>query len=192
MALARTDSVGGMKRLALLLPIAALSGCMMIDSISPEVRLGDQVHALNDEVRWGRVDLAAQRVAPSHRAAFVASHRAWGSEVHVADADVTNMDLGLEGGRAASYVNYSWIDEHTMELRATTVRQIWRGENEGFVLVSEEILSGDEALLPGVPRAEAAEGAVSDEGAITSGDEEASEPVAQASSTRPVDAQGMR
>lgn len=156
------------------LPVALagiLAGCMMIDSISPQVRLSDQVHQLNDEVRWGRIDLAAQRVAAAHRADFIARHRAWGSDIRVADADVTNMDMDLGDGRCASYVAYSWIDERSMTLRTTTVRQIWRGEGEGFVLIGEEILGGDESLLPGAPLASAAGDAVSEDG-ITSGGED--------------------
>lgn len=148
-----------------------LSGCMLIDSISPQVRLGDQVHQLNDEIRWGRVDLAAQRVAPSHRRAFVRAHRAWGGMVHIADADVTNMDLGLPDGRAASFVTYSWFDERTMQLQSTTVRQLWVGEGEGYVLVGEEIIGGDEALLPGAPVVEGISDELDEDGAITAGDE---------------------
>jgi hypothetical protein len=148
-----------------------LSGCMLIDSISPQVRLGDQVHQLNDEVRWGRVDLAAQRVAPTHRRAFIRAHRAWGSMVHVADADVTNMDLGLPDGRAASFVTYSWFDERTMELQSTTVRQLWVGEGEGYVLVGEEVIGGDETLLPGMPVVEGVSDAMEDDGTMTSGDD---------------------
>ncbi|MDQ3033692.1 MAG: hypothetical protein M3Y87_14840 [Myxococcota bacterium] len=155
----------------------ALSGCMLIDSISPQVRLGDQVHQLNDEVRWGRVDLAAQRVAPAHRRQFVRSHRGWGANIHVADADVTNMDLGLPDGRAASFVTYSWFDERTMELQSTTVRQLWRGEGEGYVLVGEEVIGGDESLLPGAPVVSGEESdAIGEDGTITAGDE--MEPIA--------------
>jgi hypothetical protein len=132
-----------------------LSGCMLLDAISPEVRLSDAVHQLNDEVRWGRIDLAAQRVATAHRVAFVAQHRGWGGDIRVADADVTNLEMGAEGG-AASTVTYQWIDERTMELRATTVRQSWLGEGEGFVLTGEEIVAGDPELMDGAPVANGA------------------------------------
>lgn len=147
----------------------ALSGCMLIDSISPQVRLGDQVHQLNDEIRWGRVDLAAQRVASSHRAAFVQRHRSWGHGVSIADADVTNMDLGLGEGRAASYVTYSWFDEQRMEVTSTTVRQIWRGEGEGFVLIDEQVIGGDERLLPGAPVIDLAAESLAADGTLSAG-----------------------
>jgi hypothetical protein len=131
--------------------VLVLAGCMLIDHVAPQNRLADQVHQFNDEVRWGRIDLAARRVDPAHRSHFLARHRAWGRDIRVADADVTNLELGLPEGRAASLVTYSWIDERTMTLRATSVRQIWRGEGEGFVLVGEEIVGGEPDLLAGAP-----------------------------------------
>lgn len=149
--------------------VCALSGCTLIDSISPEVRLGDQVHQLNDEIRWGRVDLAAQRVAPSHRGLFVSSHRGWGTSIRIAEADVTNMQMGLPDGQAASLVTYSWFSERTMELSSTTVRQFWKGEGSGFVLSGEEVIGGDETLLPGTPVVRA--DAIDENGALTTGDE---------------------
>lgn len=174
---ARHRSVALM-RMSVLVPIAlaacALPGCMLIDSISPQVRLGDQVHQLNDEIRWGRVDLAAQRVAASHRRQFVQSHRGWGANIHVADADVTNMDLGLPDGRAASYVTYSWFDERAMELQSTTVRQLWVGEGEGYVLVGEEVIGGEASLLPGAPVIDL--DGLDEDGNLTAGSE--SDPVA--------------
>jgi hypothetical protein len=156
-------------RFFLLVAAGMLSGCMLIDSISPTVRLGDQVHQLNDEIRWGRVDLAAQRVAPSHRGQFVQSHRAWGTSIRIAEADVTHMQMGLPDGQAASLVTYSWFNERTMELSSTTVRQLWKSEGSGFVLHGEEVIAGDESLLPGIPVIQA--DATDEAGTLTSGDE---------------------
>lgn len=129
----------------------ALSGCMLIDHVRPENRLSDHVHQLNDEVRWGRIDLAAQRVSASHRSAFLAQHRAWGRNIRIADVDVTQLEVGLPEGRAASTVTYAWIDERTMDVRTTSVRQTWQSTGEGFVLVFEEIVGGEPELLEGAP-----------------------------------------
>jgi hypothetical protein len=160
----------------------ALSGCMLIDSISPEVRFSDVVHRVNDEARWGRIDLASQEVALTHRAAFLARHRGWGRDVRVADVDVTNLQLTRDG-EAMSLVAYQWIDEGTMELHATTVRQSWKGEGEGFLLTGETVVGGDAQLLPG------AEVLSEDaDAAISSGAEEPPEP--PRTNVRQRDAQG--
>lgn len=120
------------------------SGCGLMQGLSPETHLTDQVHQFNDEARWGRIDLAAMRVGRDYRLPFIASHARWGHDVRVADADITSVVLGEPAGGASSLVTYAWIDERAMELRQTTVRQIWEGgEMDGFRLVREEITAGD-------------------------------------------------
>lgn len=137
-----------------LLGVASLlAGCMMIDNISPQARFSDQVHELNDELRWGRIDLAVQRVAAAHRATFLRRHRAWSREVQIADVDVTNLEMSLPDGTSASTVTYAWVDTRTMQLRTTSVRQRWVGAGDGFVLANEEIVGGEPSLLPGAPLA---------------------------------------
>lgn len=133
-----------------LLPLAftlALGGCQLMQNINPETRLSDIVYQTNDEARWGRIDLAAGRCASGYRAVFIATHRQWGRDVRVADADVTNLSLGEADGGASSLVTYSWIDERTMELHETTVRQRWASDGDGFRLAGEEIIDGDTALF---------------------------------------------
>lgn len=133
-----------------LLPLAftlALGGCQFMQNINPETRLSDIVYQTNDEARWGRIDLAAGRCASGYRAVFIATHRQWGRDVRVADADVTNLSLGEADGGASSLVTYSWIDERTMELHTTTVRQRWASDGDGFRLAGEEIIDGDTALF---------------------------------------------
>lgn len=154
-------------------------GCTLIQGLSPETHLSDQVHQLNDEARWSRIDLAAMRVDPGYRETFTASHAQWGSRVRVADADITNLTLG-NGGGATSLVTYQWIDERTMELFATTVRQTWTGNGEiGFRLLREDILAGEPALFvsveggPELVDGSAGVAASLDEGGLTTGAESA-------------------
>lgn len=137
-----------MRRITWLVAAAclALGGCLF-QHFSPAQKLTDQAHALNDETRWARIDLATQRVAPEYRAAFLASHRAWGHEVQIADADMTNVVLDGDEEGATSVVTVSWYDRATMEVRSTTVRQHWVHRDGGFLLDDERVVGGDEALL---------------------------------------------
>lgn len=140
-----------MTRTCILAATALLSGCMLIDNIGPSQRFSDSVHELNEQARWGRIDLAMQGVTPEHRAAFIAQHRSWSHDVRVADVDVTNLEMQLPDGSLASTVSYSWIDERTMELHTTTVRQRWISAGDGFALASETIVGGEPDLLDGAP-----------------------------------------
>jgi hypothetical protein len=154
-------------------------GCTLIQGLSPETYLSDQVHQLNDEARWARIDLAAMRVDPNYRSTFTNSHRRWGSDIRLADADVTNLTMGTNG-RATSMVTYQWINESTMELYATTVRQTWTGDGEiGFHLLREDIIAGEVSLYDvvegGPALIDGSEGMAAsvDEGGLSTGAESA-------------------
>ena len=134
---------------SLVAPLVALlaSGCIF-SHLSPQRRLMDQAHAYNDEVRWARIDLAAQRVHSEYRGTFLVSHGRWGSDIQIADADMTNMTFEEEGEGATTLVRYAWFDQRTMIVQATVVSQHWRSEgDESFVLDRETVVQGDEGLL---------------------------------------------
>jgi len=124
--------------------LAPSTGCMMMQGLAPETRLQDHVYLLNDEARWGRVDLASGRCARAYRTPFVRSHRRWSRGISIGDVEITNIAM-LQGG-AHSLVTYSWIDDDTMELHTTTVRQSWVGDGDGFALAGEDVVSGDDGL----------------------------------------------
>ncbi len=127
------------------LVIVFLGGCTLMQNLRPENRLADIVYQFNDETRWHRIDLASQRCANSYRLPFVRSHARWGHDVAIGDAEVTNLALGqgTNGADAQSLVTYQWIDNETMELHTTTVRQDWHGQGEGYQLIAEVVVSGE-------------------------------------------------
>jgi hypothetical protein len=123
------------------------SGGCMFQNLSPTRMLTDQVQALNDETRWARVDLAADRVAPDYRTTFLASHRGWGRDIQIADAELTNVALAAGEETASSLVTISWYDLSTMEVRSSTIVQHWIKTDNGFLLDEERVTDGDEAIL---------------------------------------------
>lgn len=137
-----------MPRSTLILALAAtaLAGCLF-QNLSPTQQLSDTVYLLNDETRWGRIDLAAQSVVPRFRARFVQSRHHWGRSVAVADTEVSALILSDDMSSATSTVEITWYDQQTMELRGTVLRQHWAKSDVGFLLDEESIVSGDETLL---------------------------------------------
>lgn len=140
----------------LLVAMAALcvfdAGCMF-NNISPEVRLSDTVHGFNDEVRWGRIDLAIKRVHPEKQSLVRATHRRWGRQVQIADVEVLELDLDFEKKKASSTVTYRWYRQDTMLVSETTVVQSWVQKGRDFLLVSESVSEGNAELLetPALP-----------------------------------------
>lgn len=131
---------------ALLAASFAGSGCIF-QHMSPERQLTDQAYAYNDEVRWARIDLAAQRVHPEYRTAFLASHVGWGGEIQIADTDMTNVTFSDGQVEATTRVEISWYDQRTMEVNRTVLSQHWQMTENGFRLDGEEIVGGSDLLL---------------------------------------------
>lgn len=151
-----------MRRLPWLVAAACLAygGCMF-QNLSPTRQLTDQVYAFNDETRWARIDLAADRVAPAYRATFAVSHAGWGRDIQIADADLTHVQLADDEQTATSLVSIAWYDQATMIVRGSTLRQHWVKTDAGYLLDGETIVDGDEGLLR-LPEEEAAEDAAED------------------------------
>jgi len=127
-----------------------LAGCIF-QNLSSSRQLTDQVYAFNDEIRWARIDLATERVAPEYRAEFVLAHRMWGHDIQIADADMTHVQIADDSASATSLVTFSWYDERTMRLHSTVIQQRWTKTDDAFLLEGEDIVGGDETLLGDPP-----------------------------------------
>ncbi len=134
--------------------LSTLSGCIL-QNLSATRQLTDQVYALNDEIRWARIDLATERVSPEYRPAFLAQHRAWGHDVQIADSDTTHVQIADDMESATSLVTLSWYDERTMELHTSVIQQRWVKTDNGFMLDLVRVVGGEESLLEVPPEAEA-------------------------------------
>ncbi len=140
-----------MRRLLLLAPLLLLGGCLF-HNMSPVERLRDATYGLNDEVRWARMDLATERVAPAYQSHFTERHARWGHIIRIADDDVVGFELADDRDAATTVVVYSWYTEQAMLLHQTTVRQHWKRHSGQFYLTSEKVLGGDARLLEVPPQ----------------------------------------
>jgi hypothetical protein len=130
------------------LAVLSLSACFMAN-MSPAKKIGDTVHDLNDQARWGRITDAARLVEPSYRQKFIDNHQRWGDDIQLADSEILNVQIASDAEHASALVTYSWYAMDTMTLRTTTVRQRWSAISGGYALMSEAVVRGDPALLKG-------------------------------------------
>lgn len=100
---------------------------------------------LNLDARFGRSEIAMDKVAPDARAAFAAHHHGWGTSVRVADIELAGMRAHGEHD-VDILVRVAWYRPEEQELRNTTVKQGWRNKN-GWQLVAEQCVEGDVGLL---------------------------------------------
>jgi hypothetical protein len=122
-----------------------LAGCL--NNMSSTRKIGDTVHDMNDQARWGRLGDAAQYVDPTYRGQYLANHKLWGSTVQLADAEVVHVQIAQGAEHATAFVTYSWYATDTMTLHQSVVRQRWQSLGSSYALISEVVVQGDPQLL---------------------------------------------
>jgi hypothetical protein len=131
------------------------SGCGLL----PNRESGAQEAAsdMNMNARFGRSQLVMQHIAEKERAEFDRTHRQWGGEIRVTDAEITGLHLEADG-EARVTVRAAWFRLSEGELRTTVLRQKWKQIKGSWLLVAEERVEGDVGLLgepivqaPGAP-----------------------------------------
>jgi len=150
--------------LSLLLPLA-LAGCLF-QNLSPGTKLREAVQDGNEAARWGRLDIAMEKVAPGYVREYARRHHDWGSAIQMADVEILRMQMADDEKKATVVVAFGWYDYDTMTLERTVVRQKWNSLSAGgFVLAEEEVIDGNERLLepPEDPEEEEAAPEESDE-----------------------------
>ena len=135
-----------------------LGGCMF-QNMSPATKLREAVQDGNEAARWGRLDIAMEKVAPAYAREYSRRHHAWGDEIQMADVDILRMEMADDEKTATVVVAFGWYDYDTMTLERTVVRQKWNSLSAGgFVLVEENVIDGNDRLLEPPPEPEEDEG----------------------------------
>lgn len=127
--------------LALALPLVA---CMMPPQGAALVQQTAQ--QFNFDMRFGRVELAVEQIAPKYEKDFTKKHRGWGGPIHVTDAETIGMHMkGQEDCDVA--VRIGWYRIEQGELRTTFVKQHWHLYPRGWLLDAEDRTDGDIGAL---------------------------------------------
>jgi hypothetical protein len=133
-----------MRTLTLALPLVALAACMMPPQGAALVQQTAQ--AFNFDTRFGRMELAVEQVSPKYQEEFAKKHRAWGSTIHVTDAETVGMRMrGQENSDVT--VRVAWYRAEEGELKTTVLKQKWHLFPAGWRLEGEERLDGDIGAL---------------------------------------------
>jgi hypothetical protein len=122
-----------------------LLGCP-VGHQAPAVRAQEAAAELNVDTRFGRMEIAAERVASAERDAFLQRRQAWGSSVRVADYELAGVRMQGDAD-AEAFVRVSWYRVDQGDLRITTLKQKWHDFKGEWKLVDEGRASGDAGLI---------------------------------------------
>lgn len=132
--------------LALLLGSSvALLGCPLGGQSKP-ARAQEAAQELNLNTRFGRMELAAERVAPKARETFFNNHKAWGGNVRVADWELAGLRMSGDD-EAETTVRIAWYKANEGDLHVTTLRQKWKDMKGDWKLTDETRVDGEAGLF---------------------------------------------
>jgi hypothetical protein len=132
-----------MKKLVLVLVIASCGGVPQNTDT-----LGDSIRGYNDGVRWGRYGVAASKVPPRERAAFVEDMDERAEHVKITDYDI--VDVAAKSSREARVrIKISWYSDEEGTVHETHAVQTWERQGKLWFMVQEERVRGKE--MPGLP-----------------------------------------
>jgi hypothetical protein len=136
-------------RMRFALAAASLSlfalGCPLGGQSKP-ARAQEAALELNLNARFGRMELAAEHVAPKARDQFFDRRKGWGNNIRVADYDLTGLKMRGEDD-AETYVKVAWYRANEGDLRVTTLKQKWHDFKGDWKLTEEQRVDGDLGLL---------------------------------------------
>jgi hypothetical protein len=138
-------SLGPVAALALALALLCL-GCP-IGHQSPPARAQEAATELNVNTRFGRMELAAEKVAPAARDAFLERRRSWGANIRVADYEMTGFRMMKGESDAEMLVKVAWYRIDQGDLRITVLKQKWHDFKGDWKLVEEARADGDLGLI---------------------------------------------
>lgn len=130
---------------AALFASTVLLGCPAMHQ-TPGVKAQEAANELNVNTRFGRLELAAEKVAPKAKDAFFERRRGWGGRVRVADVELAGMKMKGEND-AEMFVKVAWYLVDEGDLHTTTLRQAWHDFKGDWKLVEETRTDGDVGLL---------------------------------------------
>jgi hypothetical protein len=131
-------------------------GCPLGGQSKP-ARAQEAALELNLNARFGRMELAAERVSPKARDQFFDRRKGWGNDIRVADYDLTGLKMQGEDD-AETFVKVAWYRANEGDLRVTTLKQKWHDFKGDWKLTDEQRIEGDLGLLGEPPAPAAANG----------------------------------
>jgi len=132
--------------------MVAASGCALGGQSKP-ARAQEAALELNLNARFGRMELAAERVAPAARDAFFDRRKQWGGNIRVADYELSGLRMAKSESDAEAFVKVAWYRVNEGDLRVTTLKQKWHDFKGDWKLTEESRLDGEVGLLGEPPPA---------------------------------------
>jgi hypothetical protein len=121
-----------------------LTGCPVPPTTGARVQ--EAATEFNVNMRFGRMEMASEKVAAKHREDWGKRHKVWGNKVRIADTEMAGVKT-ISDKEAEVFVRVAWYRPEEQELKNTSIRQKWQNISGDWQLVSEERTEGEPGLF---------------------------------------------
>jgi hypothetical protein len=127
-----------------LIPLTACIGALGYSQMD---LLTTAAREYNEDVRWGRYDVAAKHVPSDMRQRFIDRHTSLEDDLEIADFEMSSITLDKKKGSATARIDYTWSLKTSGIVEKTTTKQKWEKKDSEWVLASEERVKGHPLVL---------------------------------------------
>jgi hypothetical protein len=133
-------------RLTLLVPaiLPFLTACAAMPTAAGKAQ--ETAQDLNLDTRFGRMELAVEKVAEREREAWLKRHKSWGGAIRIADTEIGGVRMRSQT-EAVVTVRIAWYRLEEQELRMTALKQTYKDVDGVWRLAGETRTDGDLGLL---------------------------------------------
>lgn len=142
----RAGSFSALTRVALCAAVGSLLLHACAAPLTPGQKAREAAQEYAVQIRFGRMDMAAERVGQSYRERFTQQHGTWGSGVRILDCELAGLSL-RNRDHADTLLNIGWQRIDDTDVRSTQIIQHWQDEKGNWTLVGEDRNAGDVGLL---------------------------------------------
>lgn len=132
-----------------LLPLTlslALAACLT--QTAGASRAQEAANEFNLQTRFGRMEIATEKLAPGSREELLRHRVGWGTRIRLGDVETAGIRMmGKENAEAEVAVKVSWYRQDEGELHVTVLKQKWRDFQGDWRLYAEERSDGDLGLI---------------------------------------------
>lgn len=107
----------------LLAVVVVAVGCGTFGNNRDDLQQAAALHHI--DLRWGRLENAAQRVAPDMRGAFLTSWATRMGGMELQDIEVTGLVVDEAGDSADVVVTVTYVERDTMSVKSAVIAEKW-------------------------------------------------------------------
>lgn len=117
--------------------LSLIGACASGMAVTKPQKLREAVTQYNRHIRWGNTGGAAAYLPADKRQAFIDARADADGELVILSVDVGAVDADYDAGIAKVDVRYEWRAENGITVNTTRLRQLWRYDDEDWLLHSK-------------------------------------------------------